>query len=152
MGSTDCICVHDEKTLQFCVDYCKLKLNAVTKRESYPILCMDEYIDTLGDATVSSTLDDNSSYWKIEIENAGKEKTTLTPHNGLYRFICMKFGLRNAPGTLQRIMDVIRSSVIWKFALVHSDDIVFFSKTPEHISKTFAKSMCSFTALEPRWS
>ena len=41
--------------LRFCIDY--RKLNSFTKRDSYPIPRMDECIDTLGEATVFSTLD-----------------------------------------------------------------------------------------------
>lgn len=95
---------------------------------------MDERIDSLGEATVFSTLDANGSYWQIEIEKSDRDKTAFTSPHGLYRFIRMPFGLRNAPGTFQRTMDVILSTVKWQFALVYLDDIVVFSRTPvEHI-------------------
>ena len=42
-------------THRFCVDF--RKLNAVTVRDSYPLPRMDEYIDSLGDAKVFTTLD-----------------------------------------------------------------------------------------------
>ena len=44
-------------SLRFCVDY--RRLNAMTVRDSYPIPRMDECIDSLGSATVFSTLDCN---------------------------------------------------------------------------------------------
>ena len=46
----------------------------------------------------------------------------------------MPFGLKNAPATFQRAMDVILASVNWKYALVYLDDIVIFSNTfEEHL-------------------
>ena len=45
---------------------------------------MDECIDYLGDATIFSTLDCNSWYWHVEVDEADKDKTTFTSHMGLY--------------------------------------------------------------------
>lgn len=46
----------------------------------------------------------------------------------------MPLGLRNAPGTLQRTMDVIIKSVRWQYAHVYCHDTAIFSRTPqEHI-------------------
>ena len=41
--------------IRFCIDY--RRLNYVTLRESYHIPRMEEYIDTLGEAAIFSTLD-----------------------------------------------------------------------------------------------
>jgi hypothetical protein len=48
-------------TLRFCVEY--RKFNAVTIRENYPLLRMDECFEFLGDAQIFMTLDCNSGYW-----------------------------------------------------------------------------------------
>ncbi len=50
---------------RFCVEY--RRLNALTKRDPYPIPRMDECVDSLGDAVVFSALDANSGYWQIPI-------------------------------------------------------------------------------------
>ena len=49
-------------TPRFCIDFGKL--NEVTIRDSYPIPRMDDFIDSLGDSTVYSTLDANWGYWQ----------------------------------------------------------------------------------------
>lgn len=70
---------------RFCVYY--RKLNAVTKRDLNSIPRMDECIEFLGDATVFSMLDANRGYRQIRIDKADGDKTALTPHHRLYRFI-----------------------------------------------------------------
>lgn len=51
-------------SLRFCVDY--RKMTVVTILDSYTLLCMDECIEILEEATVFATLKPNSERWKIE--------------------------------------------------------------------------------------
>lgn len=46
----------------------------------------------------------------------------------------MPFGLKNAPRTFQRVIDVILYQVKWKYALVYLDDVIVFNKSvQQHI-------------------
>ena len=114
-------------SLRFCVDY--RKLNSITIPDTYPLPRMDECIDSLGDAAVFTTLDCNSGYWQIPVHPEDKDKTTFTSHYGIYRFLRLPFGLRNAPATFQRAIDIILSGVKWKTCLVYLDDVIVFSKS-----------------------
>ena len=116
-------------SLRFCVDY--RRLNAMTIRDSYPIPRMDECLDSLGDAVVFSTLDCNSGYWQIPVAERDRDKTAFVSHFGLYRWLRMPFGLKNAPATFQRAADVILAAVKWQFALVYLDDVIVYSKSVE---------------------
>jgi hypothetical protein len=98
-------------SLRFCVDY--RKLNAITVSDTYPLPRINECIDSLGEAAIFTTLDCNSGYWQIPVEPADRDKTTFTSHYGIYRFIRLPFGLRNAPGTFQRAVDIILSGPAW---------------------------------------
>ena len=119
-------------SLRFCVDY--RKLNSITVRDSYPMPRMDECIDSLGSATVFTTLDCNSGYWQLPVATKDQDKTTFTCHAGSYKFLRLPFGLRNAPATFQRAMDIILSKVRWKYVLVYLDDIIVFSNgNDEHL-------------------
>ena len=80
---------------RFCVDY--RKLNSMTKREVYPLPRLEDCIDSLGEAQWFSTLDANSGYWQIEMEEADKTKTAFTAHCGTYRYVRM-------PATFQRAL------------------------------------------------
>lgn len=134
MVCTNCLRPPKNETLCFCVEY--RKLNAVTKRDSYQIPRIDEYIDFLGKGAIFSTLDANSACWQLDINKADKNETAFISHQETYRFIQMPFGLLNAPRTFKRTMDVMLVTVWRQSALVYFDDIVIFSKSSqEHIGQ-----------------
>lgn len=54
-------------TICFCVDY--RKLNAVAIQDSYLIPGMRACVDSIGNATICSTLHANSGYLQVEITN-----------------------------------------------------------------------------------
>jgi Reverse transcriptase (RNA-dependent DNA polymerase) len=114
-------------SLRFCVDY--RRLNAITVKDTYQLPRMDECIDSLGEAVVSTTLDCNSGYWQIPVDPIDREKTAFTSHFGDYQFRWLPFGLRNAPGTFQRAIDNIISGIKWKTCLVYLDDVILFSSS-----------------------
>lgn len=72
--------------------------------------------------------DVNCRYWQILIDDADNDKTPLTSHHGLYHFVSMLFGLRNARGTFQRTMDKILSGVKWQLASFTSPNGSFQQK------------------------
>lgn len=56
--------------LRLCVDY--RRLNALTIKDSYPILRMDECIDSLGSAKNLTALDCRSGFWQIPLTEKPK--------------------------------------------------------------------------------
>lgn len=94
-------------TLRFCVDY--LRLNSVTTKYVYPLARIDDILDTLGGMKYFSSLDLASGYWQVTLDPACSPtcKTAFTTHRGLYEFVCMPFGLCNAPVTFQRLMQKV---------------------------------------------
>ena len=130
-------------TLRFCVDF--RRLNALTIPDTYPLPQMEDCIDSLGEARLFTTLDALWGYWQVPIAERDREKTTFTSHMGTFRYKRMNFGLRNAPATFQRALDIILSGVRWKTCLVYIDDVVIFSKTEE---EHFAQVSHVLTILE----
>ena len=114
---------------RFCVDY--RRLNAATVPDSYPLPRADDCLDSLGEAVIFTTLDCNSGYWQIPLPDEDKDKTTFISHMGTHRYIRMPFGLRNAPATFQRALDIILSGVRWQTCLIYLDDVIVFSKSME---------------------
>ena len=60
-----------------------------------------------------------------------RDKTAFVSHCGLFRWVRMPFGLKNAPGTFQRAAEVILAGVKWKFAMVYLDNIIICSSLIE---------------------
>lgn len=81
---------------------------------------MDECIDVLGKAKMFSTLDANSDYCQIEMDDKCNKETAFDTHHELFKYTRMSFELRNAPATIQHAMDVILVSMKWQQAIVLS--------------------------------
>ena len=119
--------------LRFCVDY--RKLNAITKKDAYPLPRIDEMLNALSGCSWFSTLDLASGYWQVAMDPQDKEKTAFTTRYGIYEFNVMPFGLCNAPATFQRLMDRVYKGIAWKFVVVYLDDTIVYSKTfNEHLT------------------
>lgn len=103
------------------------RLNQVTERDVYPLPRMDETIEYIGGAAHFTALDLHAGYWQVEVEEADKDKTAFAIRCGLYRFVRMLFGLSNAAGTFQRLLDAVLRGLLWVCALVYLDDVVIFS-------------------------
>jgi len=109
----------------FCIDY--RQLNERTVPDSYPLPCMDDCLDSLGDAHLFSTSDCNAGHWKIPTAEKDKPKTALTCRCGTYQCTRLTFGLCNARATFLRAIDMILSGVKWQNVLVYFDDLIIFS-------------------------
>ena len=114
---------------RFCVDY--RKLNAVTKKDSYPLPRFDTSLHSFFGSTWFSTLDLKSGYWQVEMEEADKEKTAFTTGEGLWQFVVMPFGLSNASATFERLMEQVLVGLPWSVCLVYLDDIIVHARSFE---------------------
>ena len=116
-------------TVRFCVDY--RKLNAVTRKDAYPLPRVDETLDTFAGSRWFSTFDLISGYWQVEVSEADKEKTAFCTPDGLFQFNVMPFGLCNAPATFQRLMNAVLGGLQWDRCLVYLDDIIVLGRSFE---------------------
>ncbi len=108
----------------------------VTKKDSYPLPRVDDILDSLANAQLFSTLDLACGYWQVEVEPEDREKTTFATNHGLYEFRVMPFGLSNAPGTFQRLMELVLAGLRWHTCLVYLNDIIIFGRTfEEHLQR-----------------
>ena len=116
-------------TLRFCIDY--RKLNAITRKDAYPIPRIDDTLDTLAGSTWFTTLDLVSGYWQVEMSDKDRAKMAFCAQEGLFEFTVMPFGLCNAPATFQHIMDLVLARDKWSTCLMYLDDIVIVGRTFE---------------------
>ena len=114
-------------SIRFCIDY--RKVNSVTKKDAYPLPRIDETLHALGGATYFTTLDLQSGYWQVALDEKSKEITAFSTTRGHWEFNVMPFGLTNAPATFQRLMDFVLTGLHWSHCLVYLDDVIIFGKT-----------------------
>ena len=89
--------------LHFCIHF--HHLNAHMKKDSYPLLRIQEALESLVGAGHFSCLDLKSGFRQIKIDESSKQCTTFTIGNlGFFKCDCMPFGLCNAPATFQQLM------------------------------------------------
>jgi predicted aspartyl protease len=120
--------------IRFCLDY--RQLNAITRKDSYPLPRIEACLDALGGANYFSAFDLRSGYHQVEMDEPDKDKTSFVTRQGTFRFRVMPFGLCNAPGTFQRIMDIVMAGLNFQVLLVYLDDIILFSRTTaEHLER-----------------
>ena len=93
-----------------CIDY--RKLNAVTRKDHFPLSFIDQVLERVSGHPFYYFLDGYSGYFQIEIDVEDQEKTTFTCPFGTYAYRRMPFGLCNAPVTFQRCMLSIFSDMV----------------------------------------
>jgi hypothetical protein len=116
-----------------CVNF--IQLNKQTIKDSYPLPNQLDIFNHIGQSKYFTTMDLMSGYWQVMIKPEHRHKTAFITNRGLYEFVVMAFGLCNAPGTFQRLMDHIIKPEYRSFIQTYIDDIITHSKTfDEHMN------------------
>jgi cleavage and polyadenylation specificity factor subunit 1 len=108
------------------------RLNLATEPDVYPLPNMLDFADRLTGCTVFSKIDLRKGYWQVPVEPGDVPKTAVATPFGLFEFLRMPFGLRNAGSSFQRMMDRVIAGL--PFAYVYLDDLRVASVgTPNHL-------------------
>ncbi len=84
---------------QTCGDY--RRLNLVTVPDSYPLPNMLDFLERIAGCKIFSKVDLRKGYHQILMHPADIPKTAIATLFGLFKFLRMTFGLRNAGNTFQ---------------------------------------------------
>ena len=122
-------------SLHFCIDF--RRLNALTVKDSHPLPCICETLESLAGAAHYSTFDLNSGFWQAPTDEESKQYTAFTLGSmGLYECESMPFRLCNAMPTFQRLMQNCLGKLNLIYCLIYLDDVIVFSEIPkEHLQR-----------------
>lgn len=120
-----------DKKPRLCMNF--QSINAMTTDESAVLPRIQDALKDLTQAKYFTTLDLKSGYWQIPMDPASKKYTAFsTPDGASYEYNVMPFGLKNAPGSFQKLMTAeVLVGFIQQFVIVYLDDIVIYSDNLE---------------------
>ena len=128
-------------TLRLCVDY--RRLNAITKRNLYPLPLIGDLLDRLRTATVYTKLDLRVAYNLLRIAEGEEWKTAFRTRFGLFEYRVMPFGLTNAPASFQHLMNDVFRDMLDISVIIYLDDILVFSDSLDehrhHVSEVLSR-------------
>ncbi len=121
--------------LRFCCDY--RALNAITKRDRYPLPLIAETLQNLTKAKWFTKLDVVAAFHKIRMAPGHDEKTAFRTRFGLYEWLVCPFGLSGAPASFQRYMNSVLRKYLDDFVTAYLDDVLIYSSgsRADHESK-----------------
>jgi hypothetical protein len=113
-------------SLRFCVDY--RKLNALIKKNRYPLPLIDETLAWLSKAKIFTKLDIRQAFHRIRISPESKELTAFCTRYGLFQYRVLPFRLTNGPATFQSYINNALMDLLDVICTAYLDDILIYSK------------------------
>ena len=114
-------------SLRFCVDY--RKLNALTKRDRYPIPLIDEVLARVQGSRYLTRLDIIAAFNKLRMNPDSEDLTTFITSFGAFKYLVLPFGLTNGPASFQHYINDVLFEYLHDFCQAYLDDILIYSKT-----------------------
>ena len=121
------LCRKPDGSVRFCVDF--RKVNERSTKDAYPLPKISMCLDSLAGARYFSTLDLQSGYWQIALEEDDIPKSAFITKYGLYEYTKMPFGLASAGATFQQVMELVMRGLQWQSLLIYLDDIIIMGST-----------------------
>jgi hypothetical protein len=116
--------------LRFVQDY--RALNAITRKNRYPLPLIDDLIHQLKGARYFTKLDVCWGYNNVRIHEGDKWKAAFRTNRGLFEPLVIYFGLTNSPATFQMMMNKIFWDLITKgIVSAYLDNILIFTNLLE---------------------
>lgn len=109
--------------------------------DTEPLPRIDCILDKLSQAKCFSKLDPTSGYWHVPVYPKDTEKLAFATNFGLYEWLRLPFGLKNASAIFNRTISRIFDKYSLIYACHYFDDIIIFSNSKEqhlqHLDQIF---------------
>jgi hypothetical protein len=132
---------------RMCVDY--TGLNKACPKVPYPLPRFDQIVDSTAGCETLSFLDAYSGYHQIKMKESDQLATSFITPFGMYCYITMPFGLRNAGATYQRCMNHVFGEHIGRTDEAYVDDIVVKTRKASDLEVTFGCLHAKGVKLNP---
>ncbi|AHI90954.1 polyprotein [Hibiscus bacilliform virus GD1] len=106
------------------------RLNDLTEKDQYSLPGINTIMKRVGHAKIYSKFDLKSGFHQVAMHPESIKWTAFWVPDGLYEWLVMPFGLKNAPAVFQRKMDNVFKGTE-AFIAVYIDDILVFSQSEE---------------------
>ena len=99
----------------------------MTVRNNYLLPVIDDILASVGTGKIFTRIDLYSAFWQVPVKDTDIPKTAFTCPMGLYEFLFMPFGLKNAPATFQSVINHVLAPVLGKICVAYLDDVIIYS-------------------------
>ena len=115
--------------IRICIDF--RDLNRAMPMDEYPMPIVEMLVNAAAGHKMMIFLDGNAGYNQIFMapEDVNKTAFGVSGAVGLFEYLVMTFGLKNAGATYQRAMNYIFRDLIGKLVEIYIDDVVVKSKS-----------------------
>jgi hypothetical protein len=135
--------------LRMCIDY--TSLNKACPKDPYPLPRIDQIVDSTFGCDLLSFLDAYSGFHQIQMSREDRKHTAFVTLDGLYCYVIMPYGPKNALPTFVRAMSKTFGDLIRDKVEVYVDDIMVKTKRGltlvEDLTLVFDKMRATRTKL-----
>jgi hypothetical protein len=137
--------------LRMCIDY--TSLNKACSKDPYPLPRIDQIVDSTSGCDLLSFLDAYSSFHQNQMSREDRKHTAFVTMDGLYCYVVMPYGLKNALPTFVWAMSMTFGDLIRDKVEVYVDDIMVKTKRGstlvEDLTLVFDRLGATRTKLNP---
>jgi hypothetical protein len=134
-----------------CIDY--TSLNKACPKDPFPLPRIDQIVDSTSGCDLLYFLDAYSGFHQIPMSRKDEENTAFITVDGLFCYVSMPYGLKNALPTCVRVMHKTFGDLIRDLVEVYIDDIVVKVKSSasllDNLALVFDRLCLTRTKLNP---
>jgi hypothetical protein len=137
--------------LRMCIDY--TSLNKACPKDPYPLTRIDQIMDSTSGCDLLSFLDAYSDFHQIWMSREDRKHTAFVTVDGLYCYVVIPYGLKNALPTFVWAMSKTFGDLIQDKVEIYVDDIMVKTREGstivEDLTLVFVKLWATRTKLNP---